>query len=180
MRIGFFYPIAVLLVLGGTFATLHIDSNFVFYAGYVVLQFVVLATAWNILGGFTGYVNFGSAAFFAVGAYTTIALNKAFGLPLYAILPIAGLVAGLIGFSALLMGGFSRFGLWRQIATASVLLIVVQLLVNAVASAVKQSPGLWPAVYLPEAAGFLLSVIMLALAGRRRRVRPATGLAVPS
>ena len=90
------------------------------------------------------------------------------------------LVAGLIGFSALLMGGFSRFGLWRQIATASVLLIVVQLLVNAVASAVKQSPGLWPAVYLPEAAGFLLSVIMLALAGRRRRVRPATGLAVPS
>ena len=90
------------------------------------------------------------------------------------------LVAGLIGFSALLMGGFSRFGLWRQIAAASVLLIVVQLLVNAAASAVKQSPGLWPAVYLPEVAGFLLSVIMLALAGRRRRVRPATGLAVPS
>ncbi len=90
------------------------------------------------------------------------------------------LVAGLIGFSALLMGGFSRFGLWRQIAAASVLLIVVQLLVNAVASAVKQSPGLWPAVYLPEVAGFLLSVAMLALAGRRRRVRPASGLAVPS
>jgi hypothetical protein len=34
MRVGLFYPIAVLLVLAGTFATLHVDSNFVFYAGY--------------------------------------------------------------------------------------------------------------------------------------------------
>jgi len=42
----------------------------------VVLQYIVLATAWNILGGYTGYVNFGSAAFFALGAYSTVALNK--------------------------------------------------------------------------------------------------------
>ena len=35
----------------------------------MVLQFIVLATAWNILGGYCGYVNFGSAAFFALGAY---------------------------------------------------------------------------------------------------------------
>ena len=46
------------------------------FAGYVVRQFVVLATAWNILGGYCGYVNFGSAAFFAMGAYTTVALHK--------------------------------------------------------------------------------------------------------
>ena len=43
-----------------------------------MLQYVVLATAWNILGGYTGYVNFGSAAFFAIGAYTTVFLYKAF------------------------------------------------------------------------------------------------------
>ena len=41
-----------------------------YFAGYVVLQYIVLATAWNILGGYTGYVNFGTAAFFALGAYT--------------------------------------------------------------------------------------------------------------
>ena len=35
-----------------------------------MLQYIVLATAWNILGGYTGYVNFGTAAFFALGAYT--------------------------------------------------------------------------------------------------------------
>ena len=41
-----------------------------------MLQFVVLATAWNILGGYCGYVNFGSAAFFALGAYSSVALHK--------------------------------------------------------------------------------------------------------
>ncbi len=50
--------------------------------GYVVLQFVVLATAWNILGGYCGYVNFGSAAFFALGAYTTVFFNKTYPLPI--------------------------------------------------------------------------------------------------
>jgi lipopolysaccharide export system permease protein len=93
---------------------------------------------------------------------------------------ILPLVAGLIGFGALLMGGFSRFGLWRQIVVASVLLIVVQLLVNAVASTVKQTPGLWPAVYLPEVFGLVVAALMLALAGRSRRVKPIPGLAVAS
>ncbi len=55
---------------------LLIHNDYVFYAGYVVLQFIVLATAWNILGGYCGYVNFGSAAFFALGAYSSVALHK--------------------------------------------------------------------------------------------------------
>ena len=54
-----------------TFAVARlVDNAYVFFAGYVVLQYIVLATAWNILGGYTGYVNFGTAAFFALGAYT--------------------------------------------------------------------------------------------------------------
>ena len=55
---------------------LLLGSGYLFFAGYVVLQFIVLATAWNILGGYCGYVNFGSAAFFAIGTYTTVALQK--------------------------------------------------------------------------------------------------------
>ena len=53
-----------------------IGNDYLFFAGYTVLQFIVLATAWNILGGYCGYVNFGSAAFFAVGAYSSVALHK--------------------------------------------------------------------------------------------------------
>ena len=47
-----------------------VANDYYFFAAYVVLQYIVLATAWNILGGYTGYVNFGTGAFFAVGAYT--------------------------------------------------------------------------------------------------------------
>jgi len=57
----------------------------------------VLATAWNILGGYTGYVNFGSAAFFAIGAYTTVALYNAFKAPLPVMIVAGTLTAGLAG-----------------------------------------------------------------------------------
>src|SRR5207247_7436065 len=59
--------------------------------------FVILATAWNILGGYTGYVNFGSAAFFAIGAYTTVFFYNAFKAPLLVGIIAGTLVAGLAG-----------------------------------------------------------------------------------
>ena len=48
-----------------------VGNEYLYVAGYVVVQYIILATAWNILGGYTGYVNFGSAAFFAMGAYSS-------------------------------------------------------------------------------------------------------------
>jgi lipopolysaccharide export system permease protein len=85
------------------------------------------------------------------------------------------LVAALIGFSALLVGGFSRFGVWRQILLAVVLLIIVQLLENAAASTARRDDSLWFVVYLPPAAGLLAAAVMLAISERpglfRRRPR---------
>jgi branched-chain amino acid transport system permease protein len=74
-----------------------VPNEYFFTAAYTVLQFVILATAWNILGGYTGYVNFGSAAFFALGAYTTVALYNAFKPPLLVMIVAGTLVAGLAG-----------------------------------------------------------------------------------
>src|SRR3970282_2573702 len=54
-------------------------NEYFFYAAYVVLTFVVLATAWNILGGYAGYVHFGTPALFAIGAYTAVVLFKWLG-----------------------------------------------------------------------------------------------------
>ena len=56
--------------------TRFVTNDYFFFAGYVVLQYIVLATAWNILGGYTGYVNFGTAGFFALGAYSSVVLHK--------------------------------------------------------------------------------------------------------
>lgn len=39
--------------------------------GVIVLYHAVLATSWNVMGGFTGYISIGHAAFFGVGAYGT-------------------------------------------------------------------------------------------------------------
>jgi branched-chain amino acid transport system permease protein len=94
----------------------YIGNDYVFFAGYTVLEFIVLATAWNILGGYCGYVNFGSAGFFAIGVYSTIFLhtvgqqvddifpesmsqvmNLIFPLPLPILIVFGGAVAGLVG-----------------------------------------------------------------------------------
>lgn len=92
------FLIGCLVLAAATFALGRILNNdYLFFAGYTVLQYIVLATGWNILGGYTGYVNFGSAAFFAIGAYTSVVLHKTISLPLPLMVVIGGLVAGLVG-----------------------------------------------------------------------------------
>jgi branched-chain amino acid transport system permease protein len=85
------------VLAAGLLLTEAVSNEYTYNALYVVLQGMLMAIAWNILGGFTGYVNFGSAGFFAVGAYTTVALHKAFALPLPLLILAAALVCGLIG-----------------------------------------------------------------------------------
>jgi branched-chain amino acid transport system permease protein len=40
-----------------------VTNEYPFFAGYVILQYVVLSVAWTILGGYAGYVNFGTMRF---------------------------------------------------------------------------------------------------------------------
>jgi branched-chain amino acid transport system permease protein len=93
------FALAALGVAAVIFAIVRmVDNAYVFFAGYVVLQYVVLATAWNILGGYTGYVNFGTAAFFALGAYTTVVLHRTFpSTPLPAMMLTGGSISGVVG-----------------------------------------------------------------------------------
>ena len=58
-------------------------------------MYVILSTAWNILGGYTGSVNFGTAGFFALGVYSSIVLWKAFHPPLVVMIVVGTLVAAL-------------------------------------------------------------------------------------
>src|SRR5271167_5214020 len=75
-----------------------VGNDYVFFAAYQVLQFIVLATAWNILGGYTGYTNFGTGAFFAVGAYSAVVLHKLTSLPLPVMMVVGGITSGIVGF----------------------------------------------------------------------------------
>jgi branched-chain amino acid transport system permease protein len=110
-------------------ATAWIHNEYVYFAGYVVLQYVVLATAWNILGGYTGYVNFGSAAFFAVGVYTTVVIHKTLSLPVPLIMPLGGFLAGILGLG---MGYLTLRlrGVFFSIATLALAIVLNSLIVN--------------------------------------------------
>ena len=82
------------------FALATVTNNYFYTAAYIVLQFIILATAWNILGGLTGYVNFGSAAFFSLGAYSSVVMFSLFKAPVPLAIPVSAAVAGLVGLGA--------------------------------------------------------------------------------
>jgi branched-chain amino acid transport system permease protein len=114
------------LAFGGAVA---IDNDYVFFAGYVILQYVVLSTAWNILGGYCGYVNFGTAAFFALGAYSTVAIYKFYPMPIPVLLVAGGVVSGVVGFG---MGYLTLRlrGAFFAIATLALAVVLETLVVN--------------------------------------------------
>ncbi len=114
--------LAMILVFTGV-------NEYFFFAGYVVLQFVVLATAWNILGGYAGYVNFGTAAFFGIGSYTSVVLFKWLGAPLVVQMVAAALVTGVLGFGTGLLTLRLR-GIFYSIATVAVIFIAETLMMN--------------------------------------------------
>ncbi|HEY6513068.1 MAG TPA: branched-chain amino acid ABC transporter ATP-binding protein/permease [Burkholderiaceae bacterium] len=64
---------------------------------YLVLHWVLLATSWNILSGYSGYFSFGHGAFFGAGVYTTAVLTGKFDWPFLATLPVAAGVATALG-----------------------------------------------------------------------------------
>jgi branched-chain amino acid transport system permease protein len=97
MRDIVFWTALTLIFLLGVLATKIFGNEFFFFAGYAILQATIMAVAWNILGGFTGYVNFGSAGFFALGAYTSVALNQALEPSMLVLLLVAALLGGLVG-----------------------------------------------------------------------------------
>ena len=78
----------------------------VFYLAFaaVVLFWVAQATSWNLLSGYTGYFSFGQGAFFGVGVYTSAVLAGRGGVDYFLTIPLAGLLAALVG---LAVGGLA-------------------------------------------------------------------------
>ena len=104
-------------------STLGGINEYVFFAGFVILQFVILATAWNILGGYAGYVNFGVPAFIAVGAYSAVVLFKSMSAPLLVQILGGGILAGALGLGVGLLTLKLR-GIFFSIATVAVVFIL--------------------------------------------------------
>lgn len=85
-----------------------------------------------------------------------------------------GLAAPLLGFGFLMLGGYSRFGLWRQIAGAVIGLILLQMVNTATSGAVLRNDSLWALNYAAPVLGTVAGLALLWLAQRPRRLRQAT------
>ncbi len=84
--------------------------------------------------------------------------------------PFLATVAALIGMATLMLGAFSRMGVWRQVLGAVVLLVLVQMAANAAEGPARGDVRLWPLAYAPVALGAAMAAGMLWLAARPRRV----------
>ena len=124
--------IAVLVVAAAVifFIARSIGQSYAFFAAYVVVQYIVLGTAWNILGGYTGYVNFGITAFFAIGAYSTVVMYKLTPwMPLPVMVLVGGVLAALVGLGTGYLTLRLR-GVFFSIATLALAVVVQTLFTN--------------------------------------------------
>ena len=85
--------------------------------------------------------------------------------------PFLAAAAALIGFSSLLLGAFSRFGLWRQVLIAVGLLIVVQAISTVATGVGSVSDGGWVWAYAAPVVGLAIGTFELWWSQRPKRLR---------
>jgi len=195
-----FILIAAVAATGIFLAIRAPDIEYLFVAGYTIVQYVVLATAWNILGGYTGYVNFGSAAFFALGAYSTVALatfaneiddlapeslapllHFIFPLSIPTLIIIGGIVSGVVGLGTGYLTLRLR-GAFFAIATLALAVVLQTLVVNwefvgGSGGAYVVRPGEFPGLgsYMQYLFALMLALATIALIAARAVERSRLG-----
>jgi len=88
-------PIVILLVIL-IILPLFVKNQYILHLIIFVMMWAALGISWNLLGGYTGQVSFGHAAFFGVGAYTACLLHTKLGVSLWAGFLFAGVAGALI------------------------------------------------------------------------------------
>ena len=90
--------------------------------------FAYLGQAWNVLGGYAGQLSLGHAAFFSIGAYTSVVLHTHLGLsPWFGMLAgavLAALVSQGIGFLGFRFGLRGFYFVLLTLAVAEILRLV--------------------------------------------------------
>jgi branched-chain amino acid transport system permease protein len=124
-----FWGAAVVFIAAVLLSAQFVANEYWFFAGYVILQFIVLSVAWSILGGYAGYVNFGTSAFFGVGVYTAVFLVTAIGAPLPVQIAVAAVVGAILGFAVGLLT-LRMQGIFFSIATIALTIIIETTVTN--------------------------------------------------
>ena len=104
-------PLALIVCVLGIFPWLRPPIYFVSFL-FTIFLYVTMATSWNIIGGYAGYLSFGHVAFFGLGAFACAIMSKSLDLSvvgtLLAAIPagaFSALVAVVIGYPCLKLRG---------------------------------------------------------------------------
>jgi branched-chain amino acid transport system permease protein len=93
--------IAALLVAAAAFPLLQLTVggfDYWLHMGLFIFMYVAIASSWNIIGGYAGYISLGHNVFFAIGGYAGAILFAYFGVSPFVAAPLCGLIAMAVGF----------------------------------------------------------------------------------
>ena len=163
--------LTIFVVVGAALAVLPLLKLPAFYESflYLVFHWVVLATSWNILSGYSGYFSFGHGAFFGLGMYTTAVLAGKFNWPFLYTLPMAALVPALfgVGLGAVVFRLRRLRGELFGLLTLAVTFVIATIILN---TPIDGGPGVYlsavpiPAIGpSPSATFYLLALAMVML-----------------
>ncbi len=111
----------------------HILSSSILTVVNIMLIVMVAVLGLNIVTGYCGQINFGQAAFMAVGAYTSGLLMNRFGLSFWLCLPVAGVMATLVGM-IFGMPSVRVKGLYLALVTLAAQFIIIYVIENPLQS----------------------------------------------
>lgn len=109
-RVWFFLGISLV----ATLALFPLFRPPVYFLSFLfqIFLYISIASAWNLIGGYAGYLSFGHVAFFGIGAYATAMMSNAFDLSsvgtLLSSIPaglVAAVFAAIVGYPCLRLRG---------------------------------------------------------------------------
>jgi len=161
---GMFLGLLVMLI-----ALPHILSTHILTIVNLMLIMIVAVHGLNIVTGYCGQINFGQAAFMAVGAYSSALLMNHFGLSFWLCLPMAGIIAAIIG-ALVGMPAVRVKGLYLALITLAVQYIIIYLIETPLQSITggqwamhTSAPKLWGIEFNTEKEFYYLIVAICAL-----------------
>lgn len=93
------FPLAILAVLLALPALQFVGNyNYLLHLVLFTACYVTMASGWNVLGGFAGYISLGHNVFFAIGGYFAGMIFARYGISTIVLAPLAGVVCAAAGF----------------------------------------------------------------------------------
>jgi branched-chain amino acid transport system permease protein len=127
-------------------------SAYLLHLLIIIGIYIILVASLNLALGYTGLLNLGHVAFFAIGAYTSALLVKA-GIPFLVAFLAAGLLAAIFGFLLVALTRKLK-GDYLALATLAFVFVVVDVIVNW--TSVTRGPLGIPGIMKPEFFGFVV------------------------